>query len=402
MGLLFLVLMLLGIGASIALHEAGHMYATRMFKGRIKSFSVGFGPTLLRYTKKHTLYTFKLIPLYGYVNIVGMGQDSATAVKQEDAILPETDEYIGFDRMTSWAKTVILMGGVTVNALFALLLGVVSLSAIGVNGPTTTIREVSKCVGSQLDCAKSEYAPAFAAGVEDGSTILAIEGMAVDSWADLIDVVGAYNPGDTVNIRVQAPDRSEKSVSLTLAESPYATDPNYRGNKSYRGVTPLAKVQRYPVGESVSLFKQNVTGTVLVIIKYPSSVYNSFKNSLTGDTDAESELMGPVGLGRLSSNIGELDSSLSQRFGLLLTVLAAINISLAVFNIMPLLPFDGGRIVLVWVESLRSMLYKVLKNKDPGPFNPKIVALLSAVVVAAYIVSVLMLLVVDIVNPISL
>lgn len=401
MGLLFLILMLIGIGLSIALHEAGHMYATRLFKGRVKSFSVGFGPTLLKYRKKHTLYTFKLVPLYGYVNIAGMGQDSMTGENWEDGA-PVADGYKKFDNMTPWAKTVILMGGVTANALFALLLGVVSLSAIGVNRATTTISQVSKCIGNQTDCPKSQYAPAFVAGVEDGSTILAIEGIAVNSWADLTRVMSTYNPGDTVSMIVQTPDNSEKLVSLTLAESPYLKDPSYRGNPGYMGVTPLAKVQRYAVGESISLFKQNVSGTVLVIIKYPSSVYNSFTNSLTGDKGTEPELIGPVGLGRLSSNIGELDSSLSQRFGLLLTVLAAINISLAVFNSMPLLPFDGGRIVLVWAESLRSIAYKVLGTKDPDPFNPRIVALLSVAVVSLYIVSVLMLLVVDIVNPISL
>ena len=408
MGLLFLVLMIMGIGVSIALHEAGHMYATRIFKGRVKSFSVGFGPTFLKYTKKHTLYTFKLIPLYGYVNIAGMGQDSMTGTEQEgerapvDEMVSTADGYTKFDNMTPWAKTVILMGGVTVNALFALLLAVVSFSAIGVNGPTTTIYEVARCLEGETSCQESQYAPAFAAGVERGSVVRSIAGQTVDSWADLTEIVSAYDPGDTVSMVVQTPANLEKSVSLTFAESPYAKNPSYRGNRSYLGVTPLVKVQRYPVTRSVSLFKQNLAGTAAIIVKYPSSVYNSFKNSLTGDTDAESELMGPVGLGRLSSDIGELDSSLSQRFGLLLTVLAAINISLTVFNIMPLLPFDGGRIVLVWAESLRSTIYRVYKKKDPGSFNPRIVALISAVVVSAYIVSVLMLLVVDIVNPVSL
>lgn len=408
MGLLFLVLMLLGIGVSIALHEAGHMYATRLFNGRVTSFSVGFGPTFLKYTKKHTLYTFKLIPLYGYVNIAGMEQDNMTGIVQEgaDAPVAETastaDDYTKFDNMTLWAKTVILMGGVTVNALFALLLAVVSFSAIGVNGPTTTIYEVTRCLEGEITCEESQYAPAFAAGVERGSVIHSIEGQTVDSWADLTKIMSAYDPGDTVSMVVQTPGNLEKSVSLTFAESPYAKNPSYHGNRSYLGVTPLVRMQRYPVMRSVSLFKQNLAGTAAIIVKYPSSVYNSFKNSLTGDTDAEFELMGPVGLGRLSADIGELDSSLSQRFGLLLTVLAAINISLAVFNIMPLLPFDGGRIVLVWAESVRSMVYRVSRKKDPGPFNPRIVALISAVVVAAYIVSVLMLLVVDIVNPVSL
>jgi len=388
MGMLFLVLMLAGVGISIAVHEAGHMYAARIYKGKVSSFSVGFGPTLARYTRNNTLYTFKLIPLYGYVRIEGMDQDGLDV---------REPGYTLFRDMKTFAKTVVLIGGVTLNALLALILSVVSLSAIGVDEYTSTIDKVSKCaVADQTACAESGYGPAFAAGVAEGSVIRSVDGKAVEDWSDLVTIMKDYAPGDTVSMVVVNGEGAGESVSITLAEHP-----NIPG-RGYLGLTPLAQVRRYPVSESAYVFKETAIRTVGVLLKYPVTVYTSFEKAVTGDTSEDPDLLGPVGLGRLGAGIGTLDSSLGQRFGMLLSVLAAINISLAVFNTLPLLPFDGGRIVLVWLESLRTRVYRMRGVPNPGPFSPRLVGMISAFVVGAYIVSALMLLVVDLVNPLTL
>ena len=376
MGIAFLVLMVLGLGVSIAAHEAGHMYSAFMFKGKVRKFSVGFGPTLLKYTRKNTLYVFKLIPLYGYVNISGMQSSD------EDKEHPGVE----FRDMSVWAKSVILLGGVTLNCILSILLVIASFSFIGEQRGTSTVLEVGTCLNI-AQCSPTRDTPAHVAGLAKGDTIKSINNEQVDNWYDVKQALALRSPGEMIEVSGERLNGDTFEVTVTLGDSPV------HPGSAYLGASPVRRAYKYSLRESVSRAGKQIGQTTTLVTHYPEYIYSAFKG------EGEVRLVGPVGLGRISSDIGEMDVSLTERLGTLLGLLALMNASLMVFNLIPILPFDGGRLVGVWIGAGRKLLYSLFNKKYSGPVNNGIANSISSLTLLLYVFSVLVLLVSDIVRP---
>lgn len=154
-GLLFFALLM----ASVALHEVGHMVPAKLFGVKVPKYFVGFGKTLWSTKRGETEYGFKLFPLGGFVQLLGMyppanpdARPSALARFADDVRAVEWDDITPADRgrllyeKPVWQKVVVMAGGITMNLLLAFLLlwGVVGLH--GVIRPQTTLASVSQCV----------------------------------------------------------------------------------------------------------------------------------------------------------------------------------------------------------------------------------------------------------------
>lgn len=369
---------MLGLGVSIAVHEAGHMCSAFMFGGKVRKFSVGFGPTLLKYTRKNTLYVFKLIPLYGYVDIAGMRAHE-----------PEDKEHPGieFRDMSVWAKSIILLGGVTLNCILSILLVIMSFSFIGEQRGTATILEVGTCLNIE-QCSPSSDTPAHVAGLLKGDTITSINRAQVDNWYDVKQALSLRSPGDAIEVSGTRANGDKFGIGVVLGDNP-----SYPGS-AYLGARPVSRAYKYSLRESVNLAGRQIGRTTTLLTHYPEYIYSSF----TGE--GEVRLVGPVGLGRISSDIGEMDVSLAQRLGTLLGLLAMLNASLMIFNLIPVLPFDGGRLVGVWIGAGRKLLYSLFNKKYSGPVDNSIANTIGSLTLFLYIFSVLVLLVSDIVRPV--
>ncbi len=168
------VLLVVGLAVSIALHELGHLLPAKKFGVRVGQYMIGFGPTLWSRRRGETEYGFKAIPLGGYISMAGMYPPSPTLRRKngtvgtghrtgragggffatmvqdartanDETLLSEDDDRV-FYRLPVWQRVVIMLGGPVMNLLLAIVLFAILLSGIGVQTATTTVQSVSECV----------------------------------------------------------------------------------------------------------------------------------------------------------------------------------------------------------------------------------------------------------------
>ncbi len=202
-----------GLLASIALHEIGHLVPAKKFGVKVTQYMVGFGPTLWSRRRGDTEYGVKAIPLGGYIRMIGMvppradGTRSrwprrlATAVEEFRSVsraeVEPADEERQFYRLTPGKKMIVMLGGPTMNLIIWAVLTVLLLTLLGQKEPTTTVGSVAQCVvsaqsqnASNGTCpAGAPESPAAQAGLQSGDVIESINGAHVASWAQAVAVI---------------------------------------------------------------------------------------------------------------------------------------------------------------------------------------------------------------------
>ncbi|GMU79465.1 MAG: zinc metalloprotease Rip1 [Acidimicrobiia bacterium] len=322
---------IVGLGVMIMLHEAGHLVAARWSGMKATEYFVGFGPRLWSFRRGETEYGVKAIPAGGYVRIIGMSNLEE---------VPPEDEPRTFRRASTRHRLVVILAGVTVNALLALVLFTVAIAGEGrvVEGPSTTVRRV--VAGSA----------AADAGLRPGDELVAVDGTPVESWDDLKAAIEARG-GELTIFTVS---RGNRTVEIEAV-------PSERDGEGFLGVAPGSEVRRVgllaAVPEGFRAMGDVTVGTVKGIGKIfsPSGVQRYSKN-FTSDAPKEGS---QADLERPRSLIGIVDEGSSVVAGdiwALLWLLGAISLVLALFNLIPLLPFDGGHAVVVIYEAIASRI----------------------------------------------
>lgn len=432
-GVLILVAVLL---VSIALHELGHMVPAKRFGVRVSQYMVGFGPTLWSRTRGETEYGLKAIPLGGYVRLVGMyppatavgdppadgGWAVRLAADARDASAQEIhpgEDHRAFYRLSTPKKLVTMLGGPVMNLVIAAVLIAIAYAGIGVPGPSTTLEAVSQCIVASdapqdAQCQASDpVAPGAAAGLEPGDTVLSYDGAAVESWDQLAELI--RGTGDrTVPVVVE-----RDGQQLTLRATPVvAARPVYDEQGSpvlgddgqpatrdvgFMGITPAYATQRASLLEVPALVGERTWLTMRAVATLPSQAWDIVSATASGQPRDTSSIVGLVGVGRFA---GEIASAQGDGFdnGLraagLLEMLAALNLSLFVFNLIPLPPLDGGHVAAALWEGAKRQVARLRGRPRPGPFDSaRLVPLAYAVFVLLGGIGV-MLIWADIVNPV--
>lgn len=392
--MLGLVVFLVGVMLSIAVHEFGHLFAAKRSGARVSEFMVGFGPRLLSFRRGHTSYGLKLLPFGGYVRILGMhapGKGFDRPETPEEAEVPGVDFY----RLSAFRRTAILLAGVTLNFVFAALLLLVVVVGLGVPRASNVLSVVSPCVSSSPCLSTDEVSPAAASGLRPGDVVTSIDGVEVGDWSELTAVLSLKAPGDSVDLIVVSSGVSREIV-VSLAEHP---DLPGRG---FLGVSPSVVFVSESPSVVLSLMLEQSKMVVSSVASFPARVFSAVDTTLAGEPRDPSGAVSLVGAGRLGAEIGSDESPLRSRLGQLLVLLAGLNVSLAVFNLIPLVPLDGGHVAVVWFESLRRRFALLRRRPDPGPVDYRRLMPLTQLVVAFVIVSSLLLILADVANPISL
>jgi membrane-associated protease RseP (regulator of RpoE activity) len=440
--LLGVLIFAFGLLASIALHEVGHMVPAKKFGVKVTQYMVGFGPTLWSRKKGDTEYGFKSIPLGGYIRMIGMvppRQDGtrsrwprrlATAVEDfrsmSRAEVEPADEARQFYRLTPGKKMIVMLGGPTMNLIIYAVLTVLVLTLLGQKKPTTTVDTVSKCVvAANSPDAVSDTCPASAptapaaAVLRPGDTIRAIDGAPVRSWNDAVHIIEA-SAGKPLTMTIRR-DGVDQSIPITPVENvKYANDTGTATKRAgFIGVSVTDAYQPLAAtavpGRIVSQFAQGLRA----LGSYPSKIGSLWGTVFEGKKRDPEGAIGVVGIGRLGGQIADshrLDAQ--DKIFFLVELLATVNLLLFFFNLLPLLPLDGGHVAGALVEAakrgrarLRDRTRARVGGDDDGeakrarpPIYVDTAQMLPIMYAVASVLIVLTLLVVyaDIVKPVSI
>jgi membrane-associated protease RseP (regulator of RpoE activity) len=446
--LLGVLVLATGVAVSIALHEVGHLLPAKRFGVRVTQYMVGFGPTLWSRRRGETEYGVKAIPLGGYIRMIGMfppkaGDDPATvrvsSTGRFASLVDEArrtsleevrpgDERRVFYRLPTWQKLVVMLGGPTMNLLIAvvLLTGLVTLHGTPTEQPGATVAAVSECVvpaseaATTTTCTDQPKTPAYVAGLRPGDRFVSIAGTPVESPDDV---------GELVRPRVDQPteivvDRDGEQVSVTATPirntvqvyddagkpvvgadgTPQTTEAGFLGVSS----APPTAYQPQPVTEVPGVVADGVWRTAGAIVRIPERMVGVYQAAFGGQERSLDSPVSVVGVGRVAGDVssGRLDSLVGEnaadRFWFLVGLIASLNIMLFVFNLIPLLPLDGGHVAGALWEAVKRRWARWRGRPDPGYVDvAKALPVAYGVSMVLLVMSAL-LIYADIVNPVRL
>ncbi|MFF8194543.1 M50 family metallopeptidase [Streptomyces bobili] len=429
MFILGIVVFAFGLLVSIAWHELGHLSTAKLFGIRVPQYMVGFGPTLWSRNKGETEYGVKAIPFGGYIRMIGMfppGEDGRVTVRStspwrgmiEDARsaayeeLRPGDETRMFYTRKPWKRVIVMFAGPFMNLVLAIALFLTVLMGFGIQQQTTSVASVSPCVIAQSEnrdtCKKGDPAsPAAAAGMEKDDKIVSFAGKPTDDWETLSDLI-RVSAGKEVAIVVDRDGRQvtlHAKIAVNQVAKKDANGTYVQGEyvkAGFLGFSAATGVVKQDFGESAVWMTERVGDAVDSLAALPSKI-PALWDAAFGDGPREQDSpMGVVGAARVGGEIATLDIPASQQLAMFVMLLAGFNLSLFLFNMLPLLPLDGGHIAGALWESLRRNLAKVLRRPDPGPFDVAKLMPVAYVVAGIFICFTLLVLIADVVNPVRI
>jgi membrane-associated protease RseP (regulator of RpoE activity) len=421
------VVFLIGVAVSIALHEVGHMWPAKKFGVKVTQYFVGFGRTLWSVKRGETEYGIKAIPLGGYVKLVGMlpperGADPHELRKADTGLLSQlvsdarhaeyehvtdADQDRLFYKKPWWQKLIVMSGGPMTNVAIAALLFTTLIAGFGVEEPTTTVNAVADCAVSDAEAGRTctdadPVTPARKIGLQPGDRILAFNGRPVESWLDLTRAIRAN--GDRIATLEIERDGShiQQSVATTVVARASIEDPKKTQKVGFLGVEPQFVTVRHGLPTVGTVMWGYTTATVDVIVHLPQRMVDVAKAAVGAPRKTD----GPISVVGASRVAGELvtidDPSWRERAMRILALLASLNLFLALFNFIPLLPLDGGHIAGALWEAVRRGWAKVRGRPDPGYVDVARMLPVAYGVGALLLVMGVLLIYADIVNPVRL
>lgn len=431
------LIFLLGVGISIGLHEVGHLLPAKKFGVKVTQYMVGFGPTAWSRPRGETEYGVKWIPLGGYIRMVGMyppapGADptmlraSSTgrfATLIDDARRQAFEEITPADvdrvfyKLPVRKRIVIMLGGPAMNLVLAFVLFTIVLSVIGTPQVTNTIGRVVACAPTATNlagsasadgtCAASTPTPASVGGVLVGDTIVRFDGQDISSWDEVQAAIAAAVPGPVAIVVDRGGVQETLTVPLARVDIPVTDDQGQltgvTAARNFLGVSPAFARQAQSVAVVPGYIWDTSVHAVATIATLPMRVVDLVRQVVTDEPRDPNGIVGPVGVGRITGEVVALaDTPVLDKAAFVLGLLAGLNLFLFLFNLVPLLPLDGGHVAGAIWESIKRGWARLRSRPDPGPVDTaKALPLTYAMSIALVLVGGIVL-IADLVDPLRL
>jgi len=461
--ILGVVIIVVGVALSIGLHEIGHLIPAKLFGVKVGQWMIGFGPTLFKKKFGETEYGVKAIPLGGYISMAGMfppGKVKNRAIDRaghlsdeleldlvegdlhdvaEDRALSSSaarskpkmdttgffnvlvqdardssaetitpgDEHRVFYKLAFWKRIIIMLGGPAMNLVLAVVFSAIVLCLVGSPGYSTTISQVSQCMAQTTSqsaanktCAASDPAtPAAAGGLKPGDTVLSIDGTPISSYQQETALIRA-SVGRPLDFVVER-DGVQKSLTITPVKNTTTDASGKVVQAGFIGIVTQQKLVTQPVTAVLPAVGANIAHTGGIILDLPHRLVQVAQAAFGGQKRDPNGPISGGGVGRIAGTVASTQAlPVADRASAMLQILASLNVALFVFNLIPLLPLDGGHVIGALWEAIRRRFALWLKRPDPGPVDmAKLIPLTLAVSGILGLMSVL-LIYADIVNPI--
>ena len=398
MELLGVVIFVVALLLSVMLHETGHFVMAKKFGMKATRYFVGFGPTIWSTWRGETEYGIKALPLGGFVKIIGM--------HSLDDVEDPADEPRSFRRQPAWQRIIVLCAGSFMHFVLAFLLIAGLALGVGIaNENTTELGTISACVSPNVTAldngvactASDQTSPAKLAGLRVGDQVIAFNGKRYSNWTQLGDAIRAAPVGSAATITVL---RAGQTLTLhtTLASV------SGRGG-AYLGVAPGVVFQTASPARAVtyagSLFGQVVTGSVQAVAALPGALHDLFNKKKRADT-VGGQVTSIYGAAAATGDEVASNQGWQYKVSFVLLLIASLNIFVGAFNMIPLLPLDGGHVAIVIWERIRAAFARLRGRPDPGLVDiSKVLPVCFSIFMVVMVLS-LILVAADIVNPLKI
>ena len=311
----FLIVVVM-LGLIIFVHELGHFLTAKLFKMPVSEFSIGMGPQVFSVDTKNTAYSFRAIPIGGYVNIEGMEIGS------------EVEN--GFSSKPAYQRFIVLFAGVFMNFLMAFIL----LFAIAkINGRIEY--DTNAIIGGLVKGGANEQI------LKVDDKILELDGKKINVWIDISKITKASQNKEEISALIER-NGKEENITLKLTK-------DEENNRVVLGISPKYKKIDLSTTESLDFAKNSFNSIFTDTIK-------GFFTLFSGKASLK-EISGPVGIFKV---VGEV-----SKFGWvsIISLCVVLSINIGVLNLLPIPALDGGRIIFVFLELFGIKINKKWEEK---------------------------------------
>ncbi|MGR6915808.1 M50 family metallopeptidase [[Actinomadura] parvosata] len=424
-----IILFLLGLMVSIALHEIGHLVPAKIFGVKVTQYMVGFGSTAWSRRKGETEYGIKWIPFGGYIRMIGMlpprpgdepGKLRSTATgpwqglieSARDAAQEEVrpgDEDRVFYRKKWWQKVIIMSGGPAMNFVLAFIFFAILLVGIGLPTWAPIVSpDTNTCVipisEQRTQCkATDKPTPAAQAGMKPGDRMVSFNGERIGSWEDATRLIRSHGAGPVQVGIVRDGKPMTLNVTLIAQDRPNLENPEkIDKNVGFLGVLPTEVMEQQSIGQVIG-YMGELTGRVAgSLINLPEKMVGVWHAAFSGEERDPEGPVGVVGAGRMGGEILASDLSTEKKVAIFVNLLAGFNLAIGMFNLIPLLPLDGGHIAGGLWEGIKRGFARIMRRPEPAYVDiAKVLPLTYAIAIVMMIMAGL-LVYADLVNPLTL
>ena len=377
MELLGIVAFALALLLSVMIHEFGHYLTAKRFDMKVTEFFLGFGKRIWSFTRGETEFGIKAIPAGGYCRIEGMTPRD---------VMPAGEESRAFFGASTTRKLIVLGAGSFAHFVIGFLLIFSIFFGVGVN---TLLSDVTRV---------SPNSAAAAAGFLPGDKIVAIDGVEVTDWYQDSRAI-ALSQGRQLTFTVE---RDGREISIAAAPTYFESEKRYVlgvvtkiGNQREGFISSLTESAQ----ATALLIRESVKALIALPTKVPQLIRQTFGNE---ERDPNG-LVGVVGAARVSGDaVSSNKLNNTERLGTFILLIASLNIFVGLFNLLPLLPLDGGHMAVAIADEIRAFYARLRGKPRPAGIDVNVLTPITMTVFVVLAVLTAVLLIADIFNPVSL